>query len=251
MEIISQICSLIVIISIMITLPASIIWFLHSFFTRKNKKKSLKLFLLSIACIFVFSLIGGLVTFEKVDDKSENVTTTAAVEESKIKVATEQLTTEEQTTEEQTTKEVITKEETTKKKELSKKKYKELCTELFYEEIFFGNDNLENKNLKLELFVSEDMFFTDADYISDDVGKIIKDNKLYRDFKRCCVLHETKDSYVGRFITVFFSEDFKLDPNDYKPGDKFTAYGKVIYWSDNTMDGYNRVYFIPKYIDKK
>ena len=38
--------------------------------------------------------------------------------------------------------------------ELSEEEYKNACIELFYDDVFFGKENLEGKLVKLHLFVS-------------------------------------------------------------------------------------------------
>ena len=151
-----------------------------------------------------------------------------------------------------TVEEVTTVEETTSKKiELTKKEYKKSCTELFYNDVFFGDDNLENQDVKLELMLSEKMFFTSDDMYNNSIKTLVNDYSLNSDFFKACVKREDAESYVGNSITVLFSDDYKIDVNDYDIGNKITVYGKVIYWSNNTWDGYNEVYFVPKYIDKK
>lgn len=155
---------------------------------------------------------------------------------------------EETTTIEETTK---VQETTSKRIELTKKEYKKLCTKLFYDDVFFGDDNLENKDIKLELMLSEKMFFTNDAMYKDSIKTLVDDYSLNRDFFKACVKRKDAESYVGSSIIVLFSDDYKIDVNDYDIGNKITVYGKVIHWSNNTWDGYNQVYFVPKYIDKK
>ena len=133
--------------------------------------------------------------------------------------------------------------------ELSKDEYKSMCQELFYDEIFFGDDNLEGKYVKLHLFLSEKYYFK-ADAIYDDSHvQFVNKYNLKRDFYKCCVLREDVDSYVGEQIEMMFSSDYDLNPNDYETGQKIVVYAEVVSWSDNTWDGYNAVIIIPRYID--
>lgn len=139
----------------------------------------------------------------------------------------------------------------TKKKKLSKSEYIKKCEEMFYDDVFFSDDSLDGEYLKLHLYFSESYFFTVDDMYNESTNKFYKDNNLYRDFFKCCVLREDTDSYVGEQINVFFTKDYKLKPSKYKTGDTVVMYGEVVDFAKNYWTGYNSVSFIPKYIEKE
>lgn len=157
-------------------------------------------------------------------------------------------TAEETTTVEQT----ITAEEATtiaEETELSEEEYKAQCQELFYDEVFFGEENLEGQSVKLHLFLSESAYFTIDSLYSARFGEYMDKYELHRNLFECCVLREGEKSYVGQQISMWFSSHYDLDPSDYQTGDKVVVYADVINWSDNTWDGYNSVTIIPRYIE--
>ena len=176
------------------------------------------------------------------DEPNENLEETETT-------STEMLETEEAETislvqNQETSGETTTAEDT----ELSEDEYKEQCVELFYDEVFFGED-LTGQRVKLNLFVAEAYYFTVDDMYSVLLREYFEKYDLNRDFFKCCVLHENDNSYMGRNINMWFNNAHGLEPSDYDPGDKIVVYADVVHWSDNTMDGYNSVAIIPRYID--
>lgn len=135
--------------------------------------------------------------------------------------------------------------------ELTEEEYKQNCQELFYDDVFFGDVNLENQYVKLHLFLTESQFFTaDAMMYSDTWSQYNEKYNLKRDLFKASVLRKDEDSYFGKgSIQVWFSENFDLDANDYEEGQKITVYAEVISWGNVTWDGYNTVTIIPKYIE--
>lgn len=133
--------------------------------------------------------------------------------------------------------------------DLSESEYKNSCKTLYYDDIFFGDDNLEGQLVKLELFVSEGFYFTNEDMQKSMILDFYQEYNLQRDFYKCCVLREGENSYVGQQINMFFTRDYELDYSDFRTGQKITVYAEVVMWSDNTMDGYNSVYIIPRYYE--
>ena len=134
-------------------------------------------------------------------------------------------------------------------KEYTEEEYKSMCKEMFYDEVFFGKEDLEGSYVKLNLFLSEKYRFTSSDKLSSTLQEYDKKYNLKTNFYKCCVLREGTDSYVGRQINMWFSDNFGLDPDEYKTGQKIIVYAQVISWSNNTWDGYNSVTIIPKYIE--
>ena len=178
-------------------------------------------------------------------------------EESATQVATKEKNTEsEANTEIENIVEIETEQTTTVEKidstqELSEEEYKNACIELFYDDVFFGKENLEGKLVKLHLFLSEKYYFTNEDMLKDSLSACFEKYNLNRNFYKCCVLRKDTDSYVGKQINLWFSNNFSIEPDNYKTGQKIIVYAKVVNWSNNTMDGYNSVTAIPKYIETK
>lgn len=132
---------------------------------------------------------------------------------------------------------------------LSEEEYKSICIELYYDDIFFGKEDLEGEYLKLHLFLSEKYYFTKDNMYSSTYKEYDEKYNMNKDFYKCCVLHKDTNSYVGQSINMWFSDDFELVPSDYETGQKIVVYAKVISWSNNTWDGYNSVTIIPRYIE--
>lgn len=137
------------------------------------------------------------------------------------------------------------------KKELTEEEYKKICEDLYYDDIFFGDNDLEGKNVKLHLFLSEKYFFTASDMRSDTLKSYFDKYNLKKDFYKCCVLRKDTNSYVGRQINMWFTDNFEIDANEYEVGEKLVVYAEVIAWSNNTWKGYNSVTIIPKYIEEE
>jgi hypothetical protein len=132
---------------------------------------------------------------------------------------------------------------------LSEEDYKESCVELFYDDIFFSQDDLEGKDVKLNLFVSELYELREKDMYYDYIQEMFGEYNLQRNFLKCCVLREGTESYMGEQINVLFSNDYGLNATDYSGGEKITVYGKIIGYSTNSWRGYNKCEFMPLYIE--
>lgn len=141
------------------------------------------------------------------------------------------------------------KEEQKLPKDMTEEEYKTACKEIFYDEMFFGDEDLEGKLVKVHLMLSEKKYFKIESLTSSSTLEKIKEYELYRDFFECCVLREGTNSYVGMQITTLFSQKNGINPNFYKTGEKITVYAEVISWGNRTMDGYNNVTIIPKYVE--
>lgn len=135
--------------------------------------------------------------------------------------------------------------------ELTEDDYKEICNELYYDDIFFGETNLEGEYIKLHVFLSEKMYFTSNNMLSDTFKQYDNLYDLNKDFYKCCILRKDTTSYVGQQINMWFSNNYELNPGDYKTGQKIIVYGQIISWNNNTMNGYNSVTIIPKYIENE
>ena len=133
--------------------------------------------------------------------------------------------------------------------DLSEEEYKKSCVELFYDDIFFSQDDLEGKDVKLNLFVSELYELRAKDMYYDYIQEMFGEYNLQRNFLKCCVLREGTESYMGEQINVLFSNDYGLNATDYSGGEKITVYGKIIGYSTNSWRGYNKCEFMPLYIE--
>lgn len=135
---------------------------------------------------------------------------------------------------------------------LTEEEYKALCKEMFYDDIFFGEDDLEGEYIKLHLFLAEKYYFTADDMYSDTFKSYDDKYHMRRDFFKTSVLREGENSYVGAGkVNLWFSDGIEIDPNSYKTGEHIIVYAEVISWSNNTTSGYNSVTIIPKYIEEE
>lgn len=259
-ETISDASGFVVAISIFVLL-ISIVWLIIRFIRKKSVKPGIIVVVTCIASIIIFTVI-GMAAWSGTEDyqiamaeKEQEELERKAQEESQrrseeqIEAQTETETESANTEMEEETEETNAK-QTTERSIDSEQEYKDKCAELYYDDVFFGDDDLEGKYIKMHLFFSEKYFFTNDDLMYNNAAKeLYNKNNLYRDFYKCCVLREGTNSYVGQQIDVFFTQDYELNPSNYKTGQKVIMYGKVIYCATNTWKGYNQVYFIPKYIE--
>lgn len=206
--------------------------------------RKLKIVSILICMVCVCSLTGCLPLLLLSNHSNKQEQTSAEQNTAQENITQTETTVQETTTAKET--EEITTEETTP---LSYEEYKNNCVEMFYDDIFFGEENLKGRRLKLNGFISQKMFFTADAYLPSLTSELIEYHGLKRDFFKSCILRKDTDSYVGRSINVVFAERHGLSANDYKSGSRIVMYGEVIHWSDNTVDGFNSVWFVPKYID--
>lgn len=143
-------------------------------------------------------------------------------------------------------------EETTENEEviLSEEEYKELCEELWYKDIFFSEENLKGKNIKILVYVEEQKFFKAESIYDSTTSDFINKYSLKRDLLACGVRRKDEDSYVGGQINLYFSDDFDIDPMECSTGEQYIVYGEIVDYSRNTWDGYNICGVIPRYMEK-
>lgn len=213
--------------------------------------------------IFIFILFTPTDTTESEYSESENTNkiqteelseTTKNTTEEVAETTTEILNTETVDTTEITTTEVVTEittEITTEEQsKLSEEYYKSNCQEMFYDDVFFGDNLSVGNHVKLYLMVSENYYFTADAFYSDSFNSLMDRWSLYRDFKKCSVLRENEKVYAGvGKVDLYFSNNYDYDPNNYDLGDKIIVYGEVINFHKDYWDGYNDVIIIPKYIE--
>lgn len=194
------------------------------------------------AIVLIVGLKSGIKTYEQETFSSS------------IQNRTEEVTIDVKQTEAPSIKEVIkaTTEpiaEQTTTKEISEQDYKNSCVELYYDDIFFGKDDLFGEKVKVSLFLSEKYYFTTKNMSSESFKEYNRKYNLNKDFFKCCVLRKDTNSYVGQQINLWFSDNFDIKSSDYNAGQKIIVYGEVVSWSNNTWKGYNSVTIIPQYIE--
>lgn len=136
-----------------------------------------------------------------------------------------------------------------KLKEFYEKMEQNEYLELWYDDIFFGKDDITGSKVKLNLFLEEKYLFTIDDMYDTKVNEFYSENNLYRDFYKCGVLRENTDNYAGQQINLFFSNDYSLNPNDYKVGDKIIVKGEIVEYYVDKWDNCNDVFIIPHSIE--
>lgn len=141
--------------------------------------------------------------------------------------------------------------EPTKSPEELEREYKDNCTTLWYDEVFFSDENLKGKHVKLELYIEEGKYFKTESIYNSTVVEFVNEYNLQRDLWACGVLREGTDSYVGGQIYLYFSDDYSYDALDFEIGQEIIVYGEIIDYSTNTWDGYNMCGVMPHYIEVK
>ncbi len=58
------------------------------------------------------------------------------------------------------------------------REYKQKCKELWYDEIFFGKDDIEDKDITENVYFEEKYYFTVEDMYNTDVQAMYDDNNL-------------------------------------------------------------------------
>ena len=111
-----------------------------------------------------------------------------------------------------------------------------------HDKLFFSKKDLMGKKIKVKVFVSESMIFDGDTIYNNEETKFIKKNKIGRSFYHVKVKRKGANSYVSPAnLNVYFPKKGKPKWNNMKKGKKYTIYGKVIEYRNNTWDGYNVV----------
>lgn len=121
--------------------------------------------------------------------------------------------------------------------------------EMWYDDIFFGEEDITGTKVKLNLFLEEDCFFTMNALYNSQITEFCNENNVSREFYKCGVLKENENNYAGEQIDLFFSDDYTLNPNDYKTGDKIVVEGEIVQYYVDEWDGHNNVIIIPHSIE--
>lgn len=273
MEFISTFSGILAMIICRLAIPVCIIFAIILALKKQDWKKPLKiagiLFVVTILLVVV-----GVSAFSSIEDNEEiesailiveseqielKETEVKLIDEMEMPTETEEVAIETQVEvvqteivlEEQKNPETELIEDSVNLLELSEEEYKESCKHIYYDEVFFGEEDLKGELVKINLFVSEEYFFSINDMYNDSVHEFYTEYNLHRDFLKCCVLREDANSYVGSQMNLYFTQNYDLNPSDYESGDKITIYGEVVSYSTNTWDGYNEVSVIPKYIEEE
>ncbi len=133
--------------------------------------------------------------------------------------------------------------------EMTEEEYKEQCEELWYDDIFFSEDNLEGHHVRLEIYIEEGRYF--EKFPDQTTIDFINEYNLKRDLFACGVSRGEPNSYVGGQISVYFSDDYGYKQSDCEIGQELIIYGEIVEYSTNTWDGYNVCGVIPRYIEEK
>lgn len=131
---------------------------------------------------------------------------------------------------------------------MSENEYKTQCEE-FYNDDFFDNEPSVNQFVKFEGFISGRYEYTNTSTIGIIIEDVRDKYDLDKRYLGCCVMHkETKDdaipSYVGDSLYLLFNNDYSLNFDNYKEGQKIYVYGQII-------QNKNGIWIMPKYIDVK
>ena len=134
-------------------------------------------------------------------------------------------------------------------KPLTEEDYKNNCVELWYDDIFFSEENLKGQKVKLHIYTEEHKFFNLDSIYNTQVSNFIKQYDVQRDILGVGVKREGADSYVGGQINLYFSNKYGYSATDYETGLELIIYGDIVDYSTNTWDGYNVCGIIPRYIE--
>lgn len=285
----SSICSVVVTIILILGLPISVIWLIVFAIKKKKIKKPLISIATCVVAIMLFTAVGTVSWTktddyqeyltekeeferaeqekqkEKQESSQEEVVGKEGQEESKKeslakKTAQQNLevdSKEESDSEQQVveTEKSITDAEKNEQKngmdvsELSEEEYKSMCEELWHDDIFFSEDSLQGKYVKLDLFVEESRFFK-VDAVYDTIAsEMIKKHNLKREFFYCGVQRKDEYSYIGGQVSLYFSDNYDLEPSNISVGDHLIVWGEIIDYATNYKTGYNYCDIIPRYIE--
>lgn len=268
-KIISELMAFLVIIGISIILPLLIVLFVKAY-RKKNWKFVVKILATDILIIIIFAIIGSS-AYERIDRNKENIVIKENVEQksnaSKNKEESDENYNKseerkQEKEENETNRQLIEyekqaesleayQEDTKTVDEMTEEEYKEYCEELWYDDIFFSEENLKGHHVRLEIYVEESKFFKlEAIYDETTVNFINKYN-LQRELFACGVSRGEPNSYVGGQINLYFSDDYGYKQSDYETGQELIIYGEIVDYSRNTWNGYNVCGVIPRYIEEK
>lgn len=133
--------------------------------------------------------------------------------------------------------------------EMTEEEYKEYCEQLWYDDIFFSEENLKGHHVRLEIYVEEWRYF--EIYADQTTRDFIDNYNLQKDLFACGVSRGEPNSYAGGQINVYFSDDYGYKQSDYETGQELIIYGEIVDYSQNTWDGYNICGVMPRYIEEK
>ncbi len=111
-----------------------------------------------------------------------------------------------------------------------------------HDKLFFSKKDLMGKKIKVKVFVSEGMIFDGNTIFNNEASDFIKKNKIGRSFYHVKVKRKGINSYVSPAnLNVYFPKKGKPKWSRMKTGKKYTIYGKIIEYDNDTWDGYNVV----------
>ena len=134
---------------------------------------------------------------------------------------------------------------------ISFEEYKNSCIEISYDDLFFGDDSIERKPVKLRIMLEELRIWNDL-HLTDSMPNFVEDYNLNTNYYSFGVARTTDmglESFVGGSGSMFFPNASNLKPDNYKLGQKLNIYGEVYELSPSLTTGYNTFYFIVRFID--
>lgn len=136
--------------------------------------------------------------------------------------------------------------------DLSESDYKAQCTEMYHDDIFFNDSDLEGKLVKVNLFLEEPYTFNAKSIIDTLTLDFIKKNSAQKDYFKCGVQREPNSmSYVGGQLELYFTDKSDLKCQDYTTGQHVTVYGQIVGYNmgKNTWKGYAQCELLARYIE--
>lgn len=134
---------------------------------------------------------------------------------------------------------------------LSESDYKSQCLELWHDDVFFSDEDLQGRLVKMDLFIEERRFFKAEATYDPTASDFINKYDLHRDFFKCGVKRSDADSYIGGQLNLYFTNNYDCSPDNYNEGDHLIIYGEIVNYSTFTYDGYNSCSIIPRFIEYK
>lgn len=117
--------------------------------------------------------------------------------------------------------------------------FKDGCREFEYDDLFFGDYDIEGRKVKINLMVLS---------LAQDNTDPYSPVKCLR-----CGAERKTDSGISTYVGgELYLYDNRSNPNitEFKEGDKLTVYGEIVNYNYNTWDGYNNFGIKAKIIEK-
>ena len=136
--------------------------------------------------------------------------------------------------------------------DLSEDDYKAQCVQMYHDDIFFSENDLEGQLVKVDLFLEEPYTFTAKSSRDSLTVDFIEKNNVQKDYFMCGVKRDSESlSYVGGQLELYFTNNSNLNCQDYSTGQHLTVYGQIVGYTkgNDTWKGYAHCELVAKYID--